>query len=199
MDTVENDLKRTRNFDWSDLTTRTPCCTHPKTIFQITVAVFGTKTPVVSETVKFLTLTFRVRQVWCGMFNISLIFNQSKRDEQYLWMCLVCGQVLLFLHDISGWAQAPTLARFRPGLSSHHEPTVEINFSDGFSNLLCCVVLSNLDWHFFFCATNYGFSRDQRGLVEHERSKPFQERKGFCSPLVVVKRNNVCNFSWLRN
>ena len=35
-----------------------------------------------------------------------------------------------------GSREALTLGRFRPTLSPHHEPILEINLSDGFSNLL---------------------------------------------------------------
>ncbi len=58
--------------------------------------------------------------------------------------------VLLLVHDVCevGGGEALTLARFRPGLSPHHEPAVEINLSDGFSNLLCAS-FPPLSW--FYC------------------------------------------------
>ena len=71
-----------------------------------------------------------------------------------IYGCDVCAVEFCCSYMTSPGSRKPlTLSRFRPTLSPHHEPILEINLSDGFSNLLYSAVFFSIltPMSGFFC------------------------------------------------
>ena len=81
-----------------------------------------------------VSLFRQTRDTKCSSSVRSLIRVKGMSN---IYGCDVCAVESCCSYMTSpGSREALTLGRFRPTLSPHHEPILEINLSDGFSNLL---------------------------------------------------------------